>query len=102
MAFTYDAYFDALCFSKGGKKIRFDNIVQKASTPISKINGKTSQSEFSNLSASTLEPAAVSGLVLSFPSTCIPPSQLSWLRDAGDTAGRQLLTDLKIRMLNKE
>lgn len=35
--------FDVLCFSKG-KFSHFDNIVQKASAPISTTNGKTSQS----------------------------------------------------------
>lgn len=54
--FICDTYFDALCLKiKEKERHTLINIVQKASTPISKINGKTSQSKFSNLSASTLE-----------------------------------------------
>lgn len=54
---------------KGGGEIYFDNIVQKASTPISKINGKTSQSKFRNWSASPLELCCrINSCTLSFPS----------------------------------
>lgn len=53
-----------------GKEIRFDNIEQKASTPISKINGKTSQSKFSNWGQHLpWNSAAVSSLVY----TCTYP-----------------------------
>lgn len=84
LAFTCDTHFDALYLSKGGKKkIYFDNIVQKASTPISKTNGKTSQSKFSNWSASPWNSAAELTLVTLFPSTSAL-SQLSWLQDARD------------------
>lgn len=52
---------------KKTQKIYFDNIVQKASTPISKTNGKTSQSKFRNWSASPWNSAAELTLVtLSF------------------------------------
>lgn len=46
LAFTCDTSCDALCLSQENKNQHFDN-VQKASTPISKINGKTSQSRLS-------------------------------------------------------
>lgn len=59
---------------KGGGRIHFDNIVQKASTPISKTNGKTSQSKFSNWSASPLELCCrVNSCILSFSlHSCVP------------------------------
>lgn len=79
LAFTCDTYFDALCLSKGKKKKRiyFDNIVQKASTPISKTNGKTSQSKFSNWSASPLELCCrVNSCILSFSLHSCPVSAL--------------------------
>lgn len=88
LAFTCDTYFDALCLRKG-KKIHFDNIVQKASTPISKINGKTSQSKLSNWSASTLELSCrIYSCTLSFS---LHKRALSWLyslQDARNIAGR--------------
>lgn len=54
-------------------KIHFDNIVQKASSPISKINGKTSQSKFRNGSASALELCrSAHPCPLSLPPTRVP------------------------------
>lgn len=59
------------------KRIYFDNIVQKASTPISKTNGKTSQSKFSNWSASPLELCCrVNSCILSFSLHLCPVSAL--------------------------
>lgn len=85
---------------KGEKRIYFDNIIQKASTPISKTNGRTSQSKFSNWSASPLELCCRVNSCILFPSTHVL-SQHYWLQNAGDTAERQLLTDLKIKTIKR-
>lgn len=74
LAFTCDTYFDVLCLRKG-KKIHFYNIIQKASTPISKINGKTSQSKLSSDQHLPWNSAAVATLVL--PPLVSPLSALS-------------------------
>lgn len=74
----------------GDVSIHFDNIVQKASTPISKTNGKTSQSKFSNSV---------------YPGTPAVPallSELCSLEGAGGTPGRWLLMYLRRRTISSE